>query len=97
VRAYAQTARARTAHLRTWRGEHEVDLIVQRGRTLVAIEVKLGQVVEDRDVRHLLWLREQLGDDLADAVVLTTGSAAYRRPDGIAGGARCAAWTLTYA
>jgi len=44
----------------------------------------LGQVIDDRDVRHLLWLRSELGNDLADAAVITTGQAAYRRPDGIA-------------
>jgi predicted AAA+ superfamily ATPase len=61
-----------------------VDLIVERGRQTIALEVKLGQVVEDRDVRHLIWLRNELRDDLTDAAVITTGQAAYRRPDGIA-------------
>lgn len=84
VRVYAQTAEAQTAHLRTWSGEHEVDLIVERGQSVVAFEVKLGGVATDRDVKHLLWLREQLGNELADAVVVTTGYEAYRRPDGIA-------------
>lgn len=84
VRVYAQAAEARTAHLRTWSGSREVDLIVERGGKVVAIEVKLGQVPDERDVRHLLWLRDQLGDELADAVVITTGETAYRRPDGIA-------------
>ena len=41
-------------------------------------------VAGDEDVRHLHWLREQVGDDLLDAAVITTGPAAYRRPDGIA-------------
>jgi predicted AAA+ superfamily ATPase len=84
VRVYAQAAQAHTAHLRTWRGEHEVDLIVERDGRVLALEVKLGQAPDDRDVRHLLWLAEQLGDDLADAVVVTSGPVAYRRPDGIA-------------
>lgn len=84
VRVYAQRIEARLHHLRTRGGEHEVDLIVERGQSVVAIEVKLGAVVDDRDVRHLIWLREQLGDGLADAVVVTTGREAYRRPDGIA-------------
>jgi predicted AAA+ superfamily ATPase len=84
VRVYAQATEARTAHLRTWSGEREVDLIVERGRQLIAIEVKLGQTPDERDVRHLLWLRGELGDDLADAIVITTGQAAYRRADGIA-------------
>jgi predicted AAA+ superfamily ATPase len=84
VRVYAQRGRARIGHLRTWSGEREIDLIVERGQSIVAIEVKLGGSADDRDVRHLLWLREKLGDELADAVVLTTGRQAYRRQDGIA-------------
>jgi uncharacterized protein len=84
VRVYAQRVEARTAHLRTWRGEREVDLIVERGQSVVAIETKLGQVVTDGDVRHLLWIQDQLGDELADAVVVNTGREAYRRRDGIA-------------
>jgi predicted AAA+ superfamily ATPase len=85
VRVYAQAAEASVKHLRTHRGEHEVDLIVERadGR-IVALEVKLSATVEDRDVRHLLWLKESLGDSLLDAAVITTGRHAFRRADGIA-------------
>jgi len=46
--------------------------------------VKLAQTVADGDVRHLLWLRDRLGDRLLDVVVVTTGREAYRRQDGIA-------------
>lgn len=85
VRVYAQAAEARVRHLRMQDGRHEVDLIVERAdHRVVAIEVKLSASVEDRDVRHLLWLREQLGKDLLDAVIVTTGEHAYRRADGIA-------------
>jgi hypothetical protein len=35
-------------------------------------------------VRHLLWLRERLPDLVADLVVVTTGTTAYRRRDGVA-------------
>ena len=84
VRVYAQASEAQIGHLRTWSGDREVNLIVERGRQIVAFEVKLGQVVDDRDVRHLVWLRNELGDDLADAAVITTGRVAYRRADGIA-------------
>jgi hypothetical protein len=84
IRVYAQAAEARTAHLRTWSGNREIDLIIERGRQVLAIEVKLGQTPDERDVRHLHWLRNELGDDLADAIVITTGHAAYRRSDGIA-------------
>jgi predicted AAA+ superfamily ATPase len=85
VRVYAQANEARVSQLRTLGGEHEVDLIVERadGR-VVAIEVKLTQSIEEADIRHLRWLRDRLGADLLDAVVVTTGSEAYRREDGIA-------------
>ncbi len=85
VRVYAQAADASVAHLRTRNGDHEIDLIVERDdRRVLAIEVKLGPTVADRDVTHLRWLSTQLGPDLLDAVVITTGPAAYRRSDGIA-------------
>jgi predicted AAA+ superfamily ATPase len=85
VRVYAQVAEARVRHLRTQEGRHEVDLIVERAdQRVVAIEVKLSAEVDDRDVRHLRWLRDKIGDDLLDAAVLTTGTHAFRRPDGIA-------------
>jgi predicted AAA+ superfamily ATPase len=84
VRVYAQNAEATVGHLRSFAGDREIDLIVQRpdGR-VVAIEVKLTRTVEDEDVRHLRWLAERIDDELLDALVITTGEAAYRRPDGI--------------
>lgn len=85
VRVFAQAAEGAVSHLRTRGGDREVDLIVEgRGLRVLAIEVKLGQAVTDADVRHLHWLRHQLGGALLDAVVLTTGAEAYRRPDGVA-------------
>ncbi|GAC1344737.1 MAG: DUF4143 domain-containing protein [Candidatus Dormibacteria bacterium] len=84
VRVFADRAGARVGHLRTWQGEREVDLIVERAGRVVAMEVKLGQTVDDRDVRHLLWLHDQLGDEVADLLVVTAGPAAYRRADGVA-------------
>jgi uncharacterized protein len=88
VRAYvaaAETAEPEVRHFRTHRGEHEVDLIVERedGNVLL-IEVKLTAVPGDRDVAHLNWLAERLGDQVIDRVIVTTGRAAYRRPDGVA-------------
>jgi uncharacterized protein len=84
-RVYAQASEARVFHLRTSGGEHEVDLIIERedGRVL-AVEFKLARDIGSDDIRHLHWLAEQLGDSLVDAVIVTTGAEAYRRPDGIA-------------
>ena len=84
VRVFAQAAEGSVHHLRTHAGRREVDLIVARdARRVVAIEVKLSAHVDDDDVRHLHWLREQIGHDLLDAIVVTTGPQAYRRRDGI--------------
>lgn len=85
VRVMAQGAEARVSHLRLTGGDREVDLIVQGpdGRIL-AIEVKLAPAITDFDVRHLLWLRDQLPNRVVDLVVVTTGSTAYRRTDGVA-------------
>lgn len=85
IRVYAQASEARVGHLRTANGDHEIDLIVERddGR-FVAVEVKLIAAPTDDDVRHLHWLRKRLGDDMLDMVVISTGSYAYRREDGVA-------------
>jgi predicted AAA+ superfamily ATPase len=84
VLVYAQASEAHVGHLRALDGGHEVDLIVEQGCGVVALEVKLTAAVGDRDVRHLLWLRDRIGERLRDAVVVTTGPEAYRRADGIA-------------
>jgi predicted AAA+ superfamily ATPase len=84
LRVYAQASEAEVKHFRLHSGEHEVDLIVERddGRIL-AVEVKLAAVPQDDDLRHLRWLQKAIGNDLLDAIVITTGTAAYRRKDGI--------------
>lgn len=85
TRVYADGIGARVGHLRTKNGDHEVDLIVEADDLrCVALEVKAGDTVRDDDVRHLLWLRRQLGDRIGDSVVLHAGPHACRRPDGVA-------------
>ena len=85
VRIYAQANEATVQHLRTKDGRHEIDLIIEGfDKRVVALEVKLARTVRAEDVRHLHWLREQLGERLLDAAVVTTGTQAYRRQDGIA-------------
>jgi predicted AAA+ superfamily ATPase len=85
VRTYAQANETRVHHLRTRAGEHEIDLIIERGDgRIVALEVKLSATVNDNDTRHLRWLADTIGNDLLDAAIITTGKDAYRRLDGIA-------------
>ena len=85
VRVYAQAAEATLGHFRAFGGEREVDLIVkgESGR-VIAIEVKLAATPSERDGRHLHWLEQEIGDELLDKLMITTGSTAYRRQDGIA-------------
>ncbi|MEX2653457.1 MAG: DUF4143 domain-containing protein [Acidimicrobiia bacterium] len=84
VRVLAQRHGARVYQLRTRQGRHEVDLIVEGDDGVVGIEVKLGAEVDNQDVVHLRWLKEQIGSDLVATAVVTTGKHAYRRKDGTA-------------
>lgn len=85
VRVFAAANEATVSHLRLRDGQHEVDLIVERrDGSVLAVEVKLAVDVDDRDVRHLNWLGGAIGDRLLDRIIVTTGSAAYRRRDGVA-------------
>jgi len=85
LQTYAQAAEATLHHLRTRDGGREIDFIVHRndGRNL-AFEVKLSDAPSDHDVRHLLWLKKEMGDSLMDVAVVNTGRDAYRRRDGVA-------------
>ena len=85
VRVYAQAAEATLGHFRTYAGEHEVDLVAkgESGRVL-AIEIKLTATPSARDGRQLKWLEREIGDELLDKLIITTGRNAYRRDDGIA-------------
>lgn len=84
VLTYAQPLGARVTHLRQQDGRHEVDIIVEKDGEYVALEVKLAPTIKDADVKHLHWLKSQLGDALLDKLVVTTGPFAYRRDDGVA-------------
>ena len=84
VRTSAQVLGGPVFHLRNEQGRREVDFVVEHEGRVLAIEAKLASVVTDRDVRHLVALRRELGDRWIDGLVVTTGPEAYRRPDGIA-------------
>ena len=53
----------RLFHLRTEQGRHEIDLVAEIGaHRVVGIEIKASAAPTAHDARHLLWLRDQLGD-----------------------------------
>ncbi len=85
VRVYAQALGLEVSHIRTARGEQEIDLVVHdaTGRA-IAVEVKLSATPGAADLRHLDWLAGRLGEDLVDRVVINTGPQAYRHQSGAA-------------
>ena len=84
VRSFAQSVGARTYHLRTEAGRHEIDFIIERDGAVLAVEAKLTAAIYDSTVRHLHWLAKAIGTDMVNMVVVTTGPEAYRRRDGVA-------------
>lgn len=85
IRTLAQQAEAKVFHLRDKGGHREIDIIIERSdHKIIAVEIQLSETIDSKDVRHLKWLQEKLGEDLVDSIVVNTGKHAYRRKDGIA-------------
>ena len=57
-------------HLRTPNGDHEVDVVAQRGRGLIGFEVKASSAPSKADARHLVWFRDQVAEDRFEGGVL---------------------------
>lgn len=74
----------RLYHLRDRNGSHEVDLIAELdAHRIVAVEVKATAAPRADSARHLVWLRDQLGDRFAAGVVLHTGPGVIQLGDRI--------------
>ncbi len=66
--------RARLHHLRTQSAREEVDLVAELGGgRVIGVEVKANAAPGRRAARHLVWLRDRLGDRFVAGVVLHTG------------------------
>lgn len=86
VRAEAAVAasRPRLYHLRTEQGRHEIDILIELGAgQVVALEVKAASAPDAAAAKHLVWLREQLGDRFLAGVVLHTGPRTFALGDRI--------------
>lgn len=69
----------RLHHLRQEGGSHEVDIIAEYpGGKVVAIEIKASSAPKLADARHLIWLRDRLGDDFIAGIVFHTGPRVIR-------------------
>jgi predicted AAA+ superfamily ATPase len=83
----------RLYHLRQEGGAREVDLIAELGfRRIVAVEIKARSAVDKSHARHLVWLRDQLGDAFAAGVVLHTGPHVYPLDDRITAAPIASIW-----
>lgn len=84
AQATASEHRCRLYHLRQHHGRHETDVIVELdARQLVAFEIKATAAPSLDDARHLVWLRDHIGEQLLAGVVLHTGPSAFRLNDRI--------------
>ncbi|NYD99663.1 hypothetical protein BJY21_000848 [Kineosphaera limosa] len=64
-------------HLRTGAGEREVDAVIEVGRSVLGVEVRLGTRPTTHDAGQLRWLRDQLGHRFAQGLVVHTGADTY--------------------
>lgn len=81
-------------HLRMEGGRREVDLVVDMGASrVVGIEFKAGAAPGPRDARHLVWLRDEMGDDFLAGVVLHSGPSIFELDDRVWAIPVCAIWS----
>lgn len=72
------SSRPRLFHLRQREGRHEIDILAELGGgRIIAIEVKASSAPDGRMARHLVWLRDQLGDRFVAGVLLHTGQRTF--------------------
>lgn len=85
--------RARLHHLRAEGGRREVDLVVETGAgKVIGIEVKADAAPDSSSARHLLWLRDELGDRFEAGIVLHTGPKVYELGASVVAAPICTLW-----
>jgi hypothetical protein len=71
-------SRPRIYHLRREQGRQEIDLLIEyAGGKVVGVEIKADAAPKREDAKHLIWLRDQLGEQFLRGVVLHTGPRGY--------------------
>lgn len=84
----------RMHHLRTSKGDVEVDLVFDLGRgRAVAMEFKAAAKVDRKDAKHLFALRDDLGTDFLAGVVLYSGTHLVELGDRVYGVPLCCLWS----
>ncbi len=65
-------------HLRKESGRHEVDILIEvSGKGVLALEVNATASPGIADARHLVWLKNQLGERFIAGAVMHTGPAPF--------------------
>jgi uncharacterized protein len=81
-------------HLRQEGGAREVDIVAELSfRKIVGLEIKASSAPNTHDARHLVWLRDQLGETFSGGVVLHTGPYAYPLADRIVAAPIACIWS----
>jgi predicted AAA+ superfamily ATPase len=93
VEPVVATTRPRLFHLRQEQGRHEVDVVAELGgQRVIGIEVKATAGPSAEAARHLVWMRDQLGDRFLAGVVLHSGPHRYRLAERIVAAPICVLW-----
>ena len=83
----------RVYHLRTESGRHEIDALIElSGDRVIGLEIKATAAPKREDARHLIWLRDELGERFLTGAVLHSGPSKYVIDDRIFAVPICALW-----
>lgn len=85
--------RYRAHHLRTKAGRQEVDLVIELDSDRVlALEFKATAAPSRSDARHLVWLRDELGERFVAGAVMHTGPRVFQLDERVLAIPYCAMW-----
>lgn len=86
-------SRPRIYHIRQEQGRHEIDLLGElAARQVIGFEVKAAAAPRQEAARHLVWLRDKLGDRFRAGVVLHTGPRTFPLEQRIVAAPICTLW-----
>ena len=85
-------ARSRLHHSREKDGRREIDVVIEVGTSVVAMEIKATAAPGSGDAAHLCYLRDTLGPRFLAGAVLHTGPRAFTLSDRIFALPICALW-----
>lgn len=83
LNTYTSVNNAKLFFVKTYRGNREIDFVLQKGTKVIACEVKFSSTISSSDGKHLKWFIDEVGKECCEAIIITTGGVAYRRKDGI--------------